>query len=81
MARLIHARSRRNGQPFIPVRCDALPEEFFGSQFFGVVASGLTETSKATLGAARAANGGTLFLGNIDPVSYTHLTLPTNREV
>ncbi len=66
VARLIHARSGRSLQPFIPVRCDVLPDELFCSQFFGVAAGELTTKCKATLGAARAANGGTLFLGNID---------------
>ena len=66
LARGIHERSSRHGRPFIPIRCDLLPSHIFSSQVLGCVDGALSATSKATLGAARAADGGTLYLGHVD---------------
>ena len=66
LARAIHERSACCDGPFVPVSCDSLPGHLFTSQVFGCVAGVMSENSMATVGAARAANGGTLFLRHVD---------------
>ena len=66
MARAIHEHSTRRAWPFVPVRCDRLPGHLFSSQFFGCAPHENGTPRKGTLGAARAADGGTLFLARVD---------------
>ena len=95
VAHRIHQLSKRNDKPFIAVDCGSIPKELAASEFFGHVKGSFTGALTDKTGAFVAANGGTIFLdeiGNLSyevqiqllralPVSYTHLTLPTNREV
>lgn len=70
VARQIHARSDRAGNPFVPVDCSALSGSIFESQLFGHVKGSFTGAVRDTLGFFRAADGGTLFLdeiGEIEP--------------
>ena len=76
VARAIHAHSRRAAAPFVPVDCAALPSELFVSQMFGHVKGAFTGAHTATLGAFRAAAGGTIFLdevGELDPALQAKL--------
>lgn len=65
VARSLHEHGPRRSEPFIPVDCARLPGNLFRSQVFGQI---YRETT--TLGSFRAANGGTLYLANIDRLSF-----------
>ena len=64
-ARLVHAKSTRRGQSFVPVNCGALPENLMESEFFGYRKGAFTGAETDRDGFFQAANGGTLFLDEI----------------
>lgn len=64
-ARLIHERSARHEQPFIPVNCGAIPENLMESEFFGYKKGAFTGAEANHDGFFQAANGGTLFLDEV----------------
>ena len=55
----------------------ALEEQFE----FGPVAKWRNGTNQKVLGSEIVVNEASNIVGNVNTVSYTHLTLPTNREV
>jgi DNA-binding NtrC family response regulator len=65
IARAIHAHSPRAGRPLIPVDCAAIAGTLFASHIFGHCKGAFTGAGHATLGAFRAAHGGTIFLDEI----------------
>jgi two-component system response regulator HydG len=65
VARAIHAGSARRGGPFVVVDCGAVAAGLFESTLFGHEKGAFTGATKATLGAFRAAHGGTIFLDEI----------------
>lgn len=65
LARKIHAISGRTGR-FIGVNCAAVPENLVESEFFGVDPGAFTGAVKARPGKIEAADGGTLYLDEID---------------
>ncbi len=65
MARRLCAKSRRRGQPFIPVNCAGITQSLFESQFFGHVRGAFTGAEQNMLGMIRSADGGTLFLDEV----------------
>ncbi len=65
LARFIHNKSQRSTGPFIPVNCPAISESLFESQFYGHMKGAFTGASTDTLGAVRAAEGGTLLLDEV----------------
>lgn len=64
-ARMIHERSARHSQPFIPVNCGAIPENLMESEFFGYKKGAFTGADKDHDGFFLTANGGTLFLDEV----------------
>jgi len=64
-ARMIHERSARYNQAFIPVNCGAIPENLMESEFFGYKKGAFTGADKDHDGYFLAANGGTLFLDEV----------------
>ncbi|MEC8883812.1 MAG: sigma-54 dependent transcriptional regulator, partial [Bacteroidota bacterium] len=70
VAKSIHDKSKRNGEPFIAVDCGAIPKEIAGSEFFGHVKGSFTGAVNDKVGHFEAANGGTLFLDEIGNLSY-----------
>ena len=64
-ARLIHLRSARSGNPFVPVNCGAIPENLVESEFFGYRKGAFTGAESDREGFFQAANGGTLFLDEV----------------
>jgi len=70
VARQIHARSLRAGQPFIPVDCASMTGELMASQLFGHVAGAFTGANCDALGCFRAAHRGTIFLDEIGELDY-----------
>jgi DNA-binding NtrC family response regulator len=69
MARRLCAKSRRKGQPFIPVNCAGITQSLFESQFFGHVRGAFTGAEQNMLGMIRSADGGTLFLDEVAEIS------------
>ena len=61
IARSLHEHGPRSKFPFIPVDCSKLRGNLFRSQMFG---KSYLETT--TLGNLRAANGGTIYLADVD---------------
>jgi two-component system, NtrC family, response regulator GlrR len=50
IARAIHYRSARDGKPFVPVNCGALPEHLFENEFFGHVRGASPTRKQPTTG-------------------------------
>ncbi len=70
VARAICTHSHRRDGPIVPVDCAALPSDLFVSQMFGHLKGAFTGAHCSTMGAFRAADGGTIFLdeiGELDP--------------
>ena len=65
LAKHIHELSSRSGA-FVGMNCAAIPEQLAESQLFGVASGAFTGASKSRQGYVEAANGGTLYLDEID---------------
>jgi DNA-binding NtrC family response regulator len=65
-ARLIHARSPRNGYPFVALNCAAFSAEIIESELFGYEKGAFTGArSDGKEGLLQVADGGTLFLDEV----------------
>jgi DNA-binding NtrC family response regulator len=74
LAQEIHARSPRNGKPFVAVNCAALPETLIESELFGYERGAFTGAAQQKKGRFEQAHGGTLFLdeiGDMNPVTQS----------
>lgn len=68
-ARATHYHSPRQGKPFIPVNCGALPDHLFENELFGHAKGAFTDAASTEKGLIAEAEGGTLFLDEIDTLS------------
>jgi len=68
-ARAIHYTGARSGKPFIPVNCGGIPEELFENEFFGHERGAYTDARERFRGLIHEAEGGTLFLDDVDSLS------------
>ncbi|HMH49376.1 MAG TPA: sigma-54 dependent transcriptional regulator [Candidatus Acidoferrum sp.] len=65
VARAIHQRSPRAGQPFVAVNVAAIPESLVESELFGHEKGAFTGAHARKLGKFELAHGGTIFLDEI----------------
>lgn len=70
-AQAIHRRSGRNGGPFVPINCGAIPETLLESELFGHEKGSFTGAHAQRKGRIETANGGTLFLDEIGELPLT----------
>ena len=68
-ARAIHYNSARNGKPFVPVNCGALPDNLIENELFGHCRGAYTDAGNEHPGLVELAYGGTLLLDEIDSLS------------
>jgi DNA-binding NtrC family response regulator len=71
IAKAIHELSPRGTGPFIRVNCGALSESLLESELFGHVKGAFTSAHENRTGRFEAAHGGTIFLDEINSISYT----------
>jgi DNA-binding NtrC family response regulator len=74
LAQEIHARSQRNGKPYVAVNCAALPETLIESELFGYERGAFTGAGQQKKGRFEQAHGGSLFLdeiGDMNPVTQS----------
>jgi two-component system, NtrC family, response regulator GlrR len=71
-ARAIHYASARSGKPFVPVNCGGIPEELFENEFFGHEKGAYTDARERYGGTVEQAEGGTIFLDDLDALSLKH---------
>src|SRR4051812_26156459 len=69
LARAVHHRSPRRDKPFVEVSCGALPETLLESELFGHVKGAFTGAIADKPGRFMAADGGTIFLDEINSAS------------
>ncbi len=67
-ARALHELSRREGGPFVPFNCAAVPESLVESELFGHERGAFTGASARHVGRFEQAHRGTLFLDEIGEV-------------
>jgi DNA-binding NtrC family response regulator len=75
-ARAIHLMSNRRSLPFIAADCGAIPDHLFENELFGHMRGAFTDAHTDQKGLAALAEGGVLFLDEIDalsPVAQTKL--------
>lgn len=77
VAGVLHALSPRASKPLVPVDCSRLGEQSFASQLFGHEEGAFAGLTGAALGSFRAADGGSLFLGQVErlPLEFQPLLL------
>src|SRR6185312_744410 len=69
LARYIHRRSPRVGQPFVAVNCAAIPENMLEAMLFGYERGSFTGAHASHPGKFEQAQGGTLLLDEVTEMS------------
>jgi DNA-binding NtrC family response regulator len=69
VARLLHSWSRRRTNPFVPINCAAIPNELMEAELFGYARGAFSGAVQRYDGQLMAAEGGTVFLDEIDDTS------------
>jgi two-component system, NtrC family, response regulator AtoC len=69
IASAIHNRSSRSDQPFLPVKCGAIPADQIETELFGHVKESFTGADRDRRGLWEEAEGGTVFLDEITETS------------
>jgi len=65
-AQAVHYTSPRAGQPFIAINCGAIPNDLIEDELFGHARGAYTTAHAARSGLVREAEGGSLFLDDVD---------------
>lgn len=66
VARALHEEGQRKDKPFIALNCGAIPVEMMESELFGHESGAFTSANKQRVGKLEYANGGTIFLDEIE---------------
>jgi DNA-binding NtrC family response regulator len=66
VARCLHDYGPRANKHFVAINCGAIPENIFESELFGHEAGAFTGAAKRRIGKLEFANGGTVFLDEIE---------------
>jgi two-component system C4-dicarboxylate transport response regulator DctD len=66
VARALHDFSRRSKANFVAINCGAVPADIFESELFGHEPGAFTGAAKKRIGKLEHANGGTVFLDEIE---------------
>ena len=74
VARALHEEGRRSEKPFVALNCGGLPAEIIESELFGHIQGAFTGASAKRVGKLQHANGGTVFLDEIE-------TMPLELQV
>ena len=74
IARCLHDFSRRQPKQFVALNCGGLPESLFESEIFGHEAHAFTGAGKRRIGKIEHADGGSLFLDEIE-------SMPLNLQI
>ncbi|WP_417312156.1 sigma-54-dependent transcriptional regulator [Ectopseudomonas khazarica] len=74
VARCLHDFSRRQSKQFVALNCGGLPESLFESEIFGHEAHAFTGAGKRRIGKIEHADGGSLFLDEIE-------SMPLNLQI
>lgn len=69
IAKVLHYKSERKDEVFLPVNCSAIPDNLIESEFFGYKKGAFTGANEDKMGFFEAANNGTLFLDEIGDLS------------
>ena len=71
VARTLHERSARAGQPFLAINCGGFTEEMLESELFGHEKGAFTGAVKEKPGLLETAQGGTVFLDELGEMSLS----------
>jgi Nif-specific regulatory protein len=71
LAQVVHEMSNRRDHPLVQVNCAALPEQLLESELFGYVHGAFTGANRDKTGLFEEAEGGTIFLDEIEKVPET----------
>jgi two-component system C4-dicarboxylate transport response regulator DctD len=66
VARYLHDHSARKNKNFVALNCGAIPEHIIESELFGAESGAYTGADKRRIGKFEYANGGTIFLDEIE---------------
>ncbi|MFQ5467684.1 MAG: sigma-54-dependent transcriptional regulator, partial [Kiloniellaceae bacterium] len=69
IARALHDFSARKDGPFVAINCGALPADMIESELFGHESGAFTGAARQRIGKLEHANGGTVFLDEIESMS------------
>ncbi|HNW82144.1 MAG TPA: sigma-54 dependent transcriptional regulator [bacterium] len=69
LARVIHDMSNRKDQPFIKIDLGTMPENLMESELFGYEKGAFTGADRKRKGVVESANGGTIFLDELENAS------------
>jgi len=68
-ARAIHYTGARVAKPFVAINCGSIPEDLWENQFFGHERGAYTDARERSTGLLKEADGGTLFLDDIEALT------------